>query len=321
MENTEQGRELTPGSRSHDGSRQPPARSQPNKKKKVGKILGISIGCVALAAVILAVAILLPIVLGPLVQTGIAVAKTVDKGSFYFTASYSTAEGSTKAQGQVELDLENRQISAWITLRSDQGEVRECILYRNHWMTQDSHGKWTARDCTGQIQGWFDALEKQEKVSLRQALQQMNVLNLVEGYLDVEKLEKTLPRFLLKLNEEDWLEEHAGYTRDKRNGTTYYMVDAGAMELLEATLREFQPCFLDQEFFRELKTEVRKRQGATDTPVMLKVGIRKGVLRHVVAEFGDREWQLWLEDVGKTRIDTARAEKIFQDAEKITSGD
>ncbi len=279
------------------------------KKSKKLRIALVTLSCLVLVLGILA-AIFLPPWLGPLTDAYLAGKHTLNQGNFTFHLVYTQDGDTLQAQGRAAVDMDKQTITAVYDV-TEGSTVTHYVLYQNYLLSRRGEGQWKRQDYSRQVQEIFDTLNSSTEPDLKQLLKDYYILWLVEGYLDVDKVEQALPDFIFRFNDETWLEENAGYHKEKRDGVTYHCMEVGMMEFLAGALPDFKDAFHDEGVYNKVLSWLEKDR--QDTPMALRLGVKSWELRQLQIEFGQRSLDLKLSKIGDTKIDTKPLQALLDE--------
>lgn len=334
------GRSLTPGAVFCVGCGQrvqqpqtqgytPPPQKQKKSRKK---LIIIAVSIALILAAILATGLLLFWLFdddpGEAIADGVE--NALDSGSFTvkYTASYEDFQGEIeRVQGTmyVSIDTRNEDLMAQIQVVDSYGEEETYAIYDGYFTDGYYY-----EDVSEAIDLFFLAYEEDFELEVLVAML-MNSLpssynEILAEVVNQDKLEDCVSQYSEKLDDESWLEEYAGYSKEDEGATTMYTFTPNIHTFLDGSLDVFETAFRNKYQYIGVKDMLRDlRTPAKDTKVQLAFGVRNERLVRLELTLGGTEDGLTagetvkfrgdLSDFGNTYVDEDLLAELLVDAQ------
>lgn len=283
---------------------QPPV--PPRKSKKWILWTGIGVGVVAIIVVIL----LLTGVLGGKKYPQDGAKKLIENGNF----TVEVKAMGDKITAQVDIDWDREEMTVYL---EKNGELVEAI-YDGYYITYDSwYDEYIIEDYSYEIEEFFDSYEGNEEADWEELVDEIyDLLHVdVEDYVDLDQLSKCMNTLEKKFENEKWLKENAGYTKEKEDGVTLHIYEPDLAELGIAILDIFKPCLKDEDLYDEAIDMLDMYEYLLEEyKLKVTLGVDNGYLVSAEVRFAGLKIKATIEDIGSTHIDTDELEDILADA-------
>ena len=199
------------------------------------------------------------------------------------------------------------------------GEPGLLAVYDNHFLVDTPAGCYSV-DIRENLEDLFDDYEEMLKKNrdLKDILEELEQLPADE--IDFDELEKCLKTYIRTLNSSRWLKKNAGYSVSRENGVTLHTFRPDLYHFLRQTLPFFEPAFKDKADYQNALDDLEDiRSTLYEGDVELKIGVKDGKLVQVAMGVNEEKdtgirMDMQFTKIGKTEIDTAKLEKLLQEA-------
>ena len=309
---------------------------RPAKKRK--KLVAILLGAaVAVTALVLVLWILpkMAALNGPLVKILSAADKTLNASSFSGSVTtYYRNEMDSRTTFKASISTAKRDITAIIDNGAfykgyyignifliDEDEVEDlsdnCIYSQEYdlWYVVEYGYKKRISDDLSLLFDAYNAFDASD-VDLEKIIGRYDpdFYDDLERELNVDKLEDACTELMRCLNDEQWLEENAGYKCTQRNGRTTYSFQfdsATAERCAEEVCDIMRPAIRGGISRSDVNETAEALEG-----VYAEIVVENGYLTAVTLSYGRFSYELRLYDIGKTKIDTNWLDRLLAEAEE-----
>ena len=240
---------------------------QPKPKKRLGLILGLVGGLVAVALVVVLILTLGGGGSGPWGRISEAMENTFEDGNFTFDLNAQVDGEALQIHGMMDVDIEERDLSLYMETELD-GEKAQFVIHDGRQMSY-SDGYWEYEDMSQDVMMMFMSLQSLQKSSGRS--QSMDVAELIDllmvtdpdAYmelsmmLDMDRLEDTFVDLGNNFCDEEWLATYMGYKTYEQAGETVYRFDMDMGKLVDGILLTLRPAFVHDTMYQMLVEEIR----------------------------------------------------------------
>lgn len=266
---------------------------------------------------------------GPAVQIAGAVIRTVKAQSFTvdFDCAYHGQEDPVAGTAYVCFGPDERELTLLAELTRE-NKALTVGVYDEYFLIE------TADRCSGyDISPILDRLfipDRQDE----DAFWEEWLEGIAEGaydqakkYIDFDKLDRALLSYALKLNDESWLAENAGYRTEKKDGARLHCFEIDLYRFLTASLAQMKDVFLEERLYEKVCDSIKLIKPVSDrTDIQLIFGIKGGKLVHLEGAFsghygilfqgGSADIEADLYGIGKTELDTDRLKTMLKKAKQ-----
>lgn len=297
------------------GEETAPAKTK-GKGLKIGLLLG-SIGLVLVVGIVLLCVWLS--YRGPVTDIAVAFSDLIEGGNFTVDLAVKSDGESEGGTLMVDMDLDDRELTVCAL---EDGEIVGGV-YDGYYITKSSRG-YKAEDISDELEDFFDQYEENsdmEDIDWEELLDEIQdgLYDEASEYIDFDILNDSLTAYFKTINDEQWLEENAGFSQKEKNGVTYYIFEPNIYDFTSASLAEFEEVFVDEDFYDELCEGLEEIEEYTDkVELEFQFGLDGGDL--VSIEFnGDASGDkisigAEFSDIGDTEIDTDELADILEEA-------
>lgn len=222
---------------------------------------------------------------------------------------------TVRGEFQYDIDWKERDIMVYGTLKNSGNKVTFGI-YDGYMFTEDY-----VIDISDELDEMFEACEDAQEQDLDELMEQLeDMLGIsLEDYIDLDELPGCLKAYGKKLNSESWLKEYAGFTQEKKNGTTYYCFEPKTYDFLSGSLPLFESAFEDPDDYEDAMDSLKDAKSElNDMDVELTLGVKSGYLSEFLLEMEidgiSVSYEIELSNIGKTEIDVDELEDMLDDA-------
>lgn len=296
----------------------PTAPAGKSNKLKIGLLLG---GICAMLAVTVLLVCLMAMSGGPAQEIAMAAKNTLDEGSFTLELSGDVVVDSGDTKIQVELDLDDRELILY-SQTYDSWEDGFTAVYDGYViMGSDSYS--FAYSIADELDEFFDSCEEWDdgEIDWEEVLDsfEAGLYDDLQEHMDMEVLEHCLEDYMDNLNDEDWLEEYAGFSEEEKRGVTCYSFEPDLYDFTKESMTHLEPAFRDPQDYEELMDELAdSKRDLREAKPEIAVGIDGDVLSflEITGDFDGDEIDLKLEfsKVGETEIDRELLEELLDEA-------
>lgn len=251
-------------------------------------------GIIAIAGTALLVAVILIVgfatrwfgMTGPAAQIISALKNTAKAENFTvdFEISYNEyRESNTESWGTAHfaIDHDKRDLTMYTELTIDD-ETVVIAIYEGYYIVGSSGDYW-GYDISEALEDYFDAYEEgtAKDFSWEDFLDSVayeGAYDEAKEDINFKKLDTCFAEYVKNLNDEEWLEENAGYTVEKDDGVTMHCFTPDIYSFLKASISGFKDAFIDRETFSEMNediTDLRTESKYTDTQIVFGIKGRK----------------------------------------------
>lgn len=284
---------------------------RPAKKRK--KLVAILLGAAAAVTALVLVLVLwiLPkaeTLNGPMAKILSAVDKTLNASSFSGSVTtYYRNEMDSRTTFKASVSTAKRDITAIID--------SEYAFYKGYYIdVRDSYKKRMSDDLSLLFDA-YNALDASD-VDLEKIIGRYDpdFYDDLERELDVDKLEDAYTELMRCLNDEQWLEENAGYKCTQRSGRTTYSFrfdSATAARCAEEVCDIMRPAIRGGISRSDVNETAERLEG-----VYAEIVVENGYLTAATFSYGRDSYELRIYDIGKTQIDTNWLDRLLVEVEK-----
>lgn len=296
-----------------------PADKKPKKGLKTVLLLA-GIALVLVAAVVVLLVCFMPG--GPVEEIAEGVENTLKAGSF--TVEFNGDADGDKISGlfQFELDLDNRELAMYAEVEED-GDQSVMAIY-DGCVISEYDGYYYADDISDDLDEIFDQYEEfdLENINWEDLLDSIErgLYDEAEEYIDFDVLNTCLEAYIESLNDEDWLEENAGFYMDEKDGLDLYCFEPDNYVFVSESLAQFEEVFRDEETYEDLEDALKEVKGPMrELELELVFGLDGDELA-LLRMYGDMdgdalEIELEFSDIGDTEIDKDELKYMLDEAE------
>lgn len=248
---------------------------------------------------------------GPLTKIAFGAKKLGDAGST--TAQFVVAApGDTQADGTLACswDLENRVVAADLQLQLN-GKTFRYGIVDGHVVWRDSRDRAKSVDISRELDKFFDSLESESDLdeSLEELLEAVFKTAGIHKMVDSGEAVACLKDGFLKWNRTGWLEENAGYSLEREDGTVLHSFEPKTGKLLLEVTKQFEPAFEQRSDYRDVISGLREKKSelSKNYDFELVFGLANGALSMVKV---DVDWngvpvsaKIDLRKIGTTNVD------------------
>lgn len=305
-----------------------PVKKKTTEKKRKGRKIGLIAAICGAALLTLIVAAGFVIgwlnLSGPGVQIAAAAGRTLSAEnvtvSFEFANDYGFGTQKAKGEMQVSFVPNKRQLNLYGNMKNA-GETSEFAVYNGYLIVKSAAGNYRV-DIREDLEGFFDDYEE----AMKEDRDLENILADLDEHINFDALEDCLEEYGKKLNNKQWLEENAGYSVGKENGTKVHTFGPDLYTFLKESLPFFEEAFKNKNDYKEAKdmlenskTELR----AVD--VVAQMGVKGGKMVSLALEVADEEGvgfslDAKFSNIGSTEMDWDKLEKLLGESKDIPSG-
>lgn len=191
---------------------------------------------------------------GPMVAISNAVNKTLNSKSFSFNTEIHTQDQKIQIDGTIVIDTKNRKLELFAQAFSD-GEETVTFIIKDGILIQDDRYTNTI-NIKKELDTFFD---KYEKYKAKKINDETNWKELFEklgisDQVDHELFGEAIKEFARNLNDEDYINDKLGkYSKEKKDGTTYYKFNLKAEDIAEELVCVFGNAFkFDENFTHDM---------------------------------------------------------------------
>lgn len=308
---------------------QPPvAPVMPVKRKATGAIVAVILGLLLIAGIVAAIFAFGG--KGPADTISEALKKNVKSEIFNFEVTVD-AEGETmNFAGTIEINPEEYVLNMYMdaSYTGDDEKVTMCIYDGQYFgYTSEDGEKWYTYTEVDEdvMEEFFDYYLEYSETNLNKKKDVLALLeemdDLSDGELseivDLEILAECITEYADAQNDPNWLEENAGFSKEKEDGTTYYIYEPDLYDLAEVSLPFFEEAFEDDDYYDEAEDVLKEARGDLKA-VRLDVtfGVKSGYLTSVLVNLAGVEIEATFSDFGKAELDYDELEDLASECEK-----
>lgn len=284
---------------------------------------------IAIVAVVLVIAVLVvgvSAVIGssPFSKIASAAQKLEKAGNATIYLTMDVDNMQTELSMQVDFDLDKRDITAYGTMSAYGSEVILAIYdgYVITGMEFAGQGYYSCEDISSELDKMYDAYEQGESSSnVRELLDLLddNFYGELYDVFDPDALESCANRYAKSLLKESWLEENAGYTSSKEDGTTYYTFEPNLYDFVCASMPFFEKAFIDVDDYANVMDEMDDLKSELNMSLLsISFGVRSGYLSNLDFEMDidgeECSVHAQITEIGKTKFDEEKLADMLESA-------
>lgn len=279
----------------------------------------------AIAAAVMLLVLVLCLCLsgsGPVDKLERATAKTLFAKNF--TTVFSMRINGEPFDGNINasVDPDERKLEVYMQLTTFTTEYI-CGIYDNTFAVCTADNKLRATDVSDRVDAFFDALEKSGTPdwALLLDIGDTDLYGAINESFDFETLLTCLGNWLNTLNDKEWAEVYAGYSKDREDGVTMYNFNPDPYVLAQQSLPFFETAFRQPQELSDLKAYMEDAKFLfKDGKADFSFGVKGGKL--VSANFdleyynSDISGSLSFIGIGSTTVDTETIAYYIEEAKK-----
>lgn len=305
---------------------------QPQPKKRLGLILGLVGGLVAVALVVVLILSLSGGGHGPWDRIGEAMENTFEDGNFTFDMSFETQYDKVQLHGMMNLDIEQKDLTLYMETQID-GEPAQLVLHDGRFAISED-GYWDYQDVSQDMNMIFLYLQtiqnsEQSEAMTAEDIQTMLMMlepgmySSMSEVLDLDQLETVMEDMAENFSDENWLATYMGYTTYEQDGETVYRFDLDLFKFMEGILLTMKPAVLDQAMYQVALEQYQASaedfyELAYEFVLELRVdgSYLSGMYYGIEIDDVDGALDLRFSDPGSTVIPEDMLEQLLDEAEK-----
>lgn len=297
------------------------AQNQNGNRKRV--VIAIAVVMV----IVLVIGVLSVLQTGPLNTLVTAAKRTLDSGSFTVEMNISDGEYSQDYLIMMELDPEEEILNLYMETEYVDGGKSVIGIYDGYSFEKYTSGDYEYyyyTDISDGVEDFFEFYRENSEpfdhvfdafntASDRDDLIFMleNLDDLTDGALgdvmDIDMLADCLLEYKVQLNDEQWLEEFAGYQGK-------YIFEPDMYDFLDESIPYFESAFEDEDVYDELYGDMRDvRNELRDLDWTLEVSLESGDVVIFRMDTGYAELEATFFDVGKTELDLDELDSLLEE--------
>lgn len=308
--------------------RPPVTPVMPAKRKASGAIIAVILGLLLVAGVVLAIFAFGGN--GPADSIGKGVKKVLDSETFNFDVTVD-AEGETmNFVGTIEFNPEEYVLNMYMEATyTGADEVITFGIYDGQTFTiEEADGeKWYSyseidEDSMEELFDYYleyadtDLNKKKDVLPILEELDDLTDGELSE-IVDLEVLAECITEYVGAHNDEKWLKENAGFSKEKKGGVTYYTYEPNLYELASVSLPFFEESFEDDDIYEEGMDAIDdSRSQLKAIGLEVTFGVKSGYLTSVLMDLEGVEIEVTLSDFGKAELDYDELDDLASECKK-----
>lgn len=310
-----------------DFGRTPIKPVKPAKRKLPGAVIAIALALVLIAGAVFG--ILAIVGNGPAAAIGKGLQKTLKSETFNFDITVEADGESMNFVGTIEFNPEEYVLNMYMEGESSESDstITMC-LYDGKFCgyTSDDGDKWyTYTEIDEDIlEEFFDAYlenadSKLSKKDLVEALEELD--DMADGELsevvDLEIMADCIMDYAASLNNKKWLKENAGFSQEKKNGTTYYIFEPDLHDFAEASLSFFEEAFEDEDVYEDGMDALEDSlSDLDDISLEITFGVKSGYLSYFMLDVEEVVIEAAFSEFGKAELDYDELDDLLSECEK-----
>ena len=286
----------------------------PEKPKGKGLKMGLLLGSIGLVLVVgVVIWCVMMMFGGPVTDITMAFEDMLDEGNFTVEMEMDGDEVTI----MVDMDMDAREMTMYM---ETDGIV--VAIYDGYAITS-YRGNCQAEDISDELDDMFDRYEEygREEIDWEELLNSIDKDAYDEAceYIDFDALDDCLASYFKTINDEDWLEEYAGFSESSKRGITYYTFEPDLYDFAVASLKEFENVVVDPDDFDDMMDELKDvKSEMREAEIEIVVGLDGSDLASISFSGeidGDREeFSIEFSDIGDTVIDIDELEDLLDEA-------
>lgn len=134
---------------------------------------------------------------------------------------------------------------------------------------------------------------------------------------DLEVLAECITEYVGAHNDKKWLEENAGFSQEKKDGTTYYTYEPNLYEFCEVSLPFFEEAFEDDDIYDEGMDAIKdSRSDLKAINLEITFGVKSGYLTEILMDVEGVEIEVIFSEFGKAELDYDELEDLASECEE-----
>lgn len=300
-------------------------------KRKKWKLILLLIGLILVLAVAVIVIKVVMFLDGPAVTVARGLYNVLEAESFTLQLSGACNEFQDEIDLDmwVNLDLEDRELTALCHHSEDGQEPETIIIYKGyliterrrydsgHWISEGYH----ARDISDYLDEAFEIYEELGEGEIQWEELLGSYYDVVNRFVNFDDLQDCLISYVKALNDEDWMEEHANFQKSDNNGLELYTLAPDVYEFVMDSAGYFKDAFREEEEYQAALLAVKGLllSELKNLEAQMVFGMEDDLLVSFEIEGTDTqgvpyEFQIQLSDIGDTEMDEAYLEEFLQQA-------
>lgn len=308
-----------------DGANFTAGARKPVSGKVIGIIAGAAVALVVLAVLLIGVFTNWFGLTGPVMTVANATKNTLTAENltveFYVDTGYETVEGVA----YIDMDMDQRVLNLLMELEVD-NETGDLVIY-DEYLILHSDGYYQYVDIGDQLDAFFDTYEKtgSSELDWEELLDEINpdAYEELEEIIDFDILNDCIAAYAKKLNDPNWLEKNAGYSTEKKDGATRYILEPELAVLVPESVAYFEDAFVDHDVYEDMMDEMEDLEEIDDElEIMVAFGVKGSNLvsldADIEVEGEEVSVEITFSDIGKTQLDLDELADMLEDAKDST---
>ena len=233
---------------------------QPKPRKRLGLILGLAGGLVAVTLVVVLILTLGGGGSGPWGRISDAMENAFEDGNFTFDMILETQYDEVPIHGMMNVDIEQKDLTLYMETQID-GETAQFVLHDGRFAISEG-GYWEYEDMRQDMNMLFFYLQSIQNADQSETMTGEDVQTMlmmmdpemyseISEFLDMDRLDTVFEDMGENFCDEKWLATYMGYTTYEQDGETVYRFDIDLFKFVEGILLTMKPAVLDQAMYQE----------------------------------------------------------------------
>ena len=300
----------------------------PAKRKHFGAVIAVILALVLIAGAVIGVLALAGN--GPANAIGGGLKKVLKSETFNFDVTLDVEGETMNYVGTIEFNPEEYILNVYMdaSYTGDDEKVTLCIYDGQAFsVAKDGSDKYYeyAEIDEDTMEEFFDYyleyadLNPNKKDDVLIILEEIDDLS--DGELseivDLDVLAECITEYVGAHNDKKWLEENAGFSQEKKDGTTYYTYEPNLYELADASLPFFEEAFEDEDVYEEGVELIEDSRGdMKNISLEITFGVKSGYLTSVAMDVEGAQIEVEFSDFGKAELDYDELDDLASECKK-----
>ena len=300
----------------------------PAKRKGIGAVIAVIVALVLVAGAVLGVMALVGG--GPADSIGKGLKKNLESEIFNFDVTVDVEGETMNFTGTIEFNPEEYILNVYMdaSYTAEDEKVTLCIYDGQAFSVVkaggDKYYEYEELD-EDAMEEFFDYYLEYADTDLNKEKDVLIILeeidDLSDGELseivDLDVLAECITEYVGAHNDKKWLEENAGFSQEKKDGTTYYTYEPNLYEMADASLPFFEEAFEDEDIYEEgVDTVKDSRSDLKNISLEITFGVKSGYLTSVVMDVEGVKIEMILSDFGKAELDYDELDDLASECKK-----
>lgn len=268
---------------------------------------------------------------GPADQIGKAAKKVLDSETFNFDITIKMGDNSVDLNGTVEFKPEEGIFNFYMEGYSEADNSRlKTGIYDGYAFTivkdEGYDEEYTYNEIDEEsMEEFFDYYLEYSDSDLNKEKDVLLILkeidDLTEGELseivNLEILAECITEYVDAHNDKKWLEENAGFSKEKKDGITYYTYEPDLYDFCDVSLPFFEEAFEEDDVYDNCVDAVEDSRGdLKSVNLEISFGVKSGYLTAILMDVEGVEVEMLFSDFGKAELDYDELEDLLSECEE-----